>query len=485
MKNKKFIKISVLILTLSLCVGMLLPFSISAETSAQTETTPDIYSQNVKYDEKFCLMYAVDAATVAGGSVKLYLYEADPASGAEPKKVYENPIYAEMGDATYNPKRDSYIFITEGVAAYAMAQDFYVQAEDAEGNKSAVKKYSVGLYLYERLASSDATVEQRNFYNSTLTFGAYAQKVIEKETDETKYINNYCYVTSIDGTTINGFGSGIYSKGSTVTLAKDGADKLTAIAYDADGGYIPKITGDSYTIPTDAVSVEVSAGNRIIYRDQRTTFDDLAVGETSDSKTFIPGNLNTDNNLGVVETEDHGKVYSVRFDGATDHIYRWSPSTKIVSKDKATAVEFSFDVKVSFDSTANTSTNPYFTLLDQKYNNSASAFRTNAFFGKGYLELKDARTNKVTAAYEDIQLDEWFHVRGVCYEGDPTMYVYVNGSDVPLINNVLDSGSAYAGDVSTLGFGRISALDANGVGFTIQIDNFFYGFTMDKNPNAQ
>ena len=478
MKNNKFIKISVLILTLSLCVGMLVPFSVSAETTAETETKPEIISQNVQYSEKFSLMYAV-AADTAAAPVTLYLYDADPVTGAEPVRTY---VEDEVTAATGNLAEDSYVFITEGVAAYAMAKDFYVQAVDADGKQSDVKKYSVGLYLYERLAASDATAEQKNFYNATLNFGASAQKVILKETDESKYINNYCYVTSIDGTTVNGFGSDIFPKGSTVTLAKEGAEKLTAIAYDADGGYIPKITADSYTIPTDAVSVEVSAGNRIIYRDQRKTFDDLAIGDTS---SFIAGNLDTDNNLGVVDTEDHGKVYSVRFDQASDHIYQWSPSTKLVTKDKATAVEFSFDIKVSFDSTANTSTNPYFTLLDQKYNGSASAFRTNAFFAKGYLELKDARTNKAAAAYTDIQLDEWFHVRGVCYEGDPTMYVYVNGSDVPLANNVLDSGSTYVGEVSTLGFGRISALDANGAGFTIQIDNFFYGFTMDKNPNAQ
>lgn len=475
MKNTKFSRISALILALSLCLGMLVSFNVCAEDTQQTETKPEIFSQNVKYNEKFCLMYAVDAAT-ATAPVTLYLYQANPEDGAVPSKQY---VVDEVTAAYGNLEKDSYIFTTDGIAAYAMAQDVYVQAVDANGNKSDVKKYSVGQYLYERLASSDVTVEQRNFYNSALDFGAYAQKVIAKETDETKYINNYCYVTSIDGTTVNGFGSGIYPKGSTVTLAKDGADKLTAIAYDADGGYIPKITADSYTIPTDAVSVEVSSGARIIYRDQMETFEGYNVG---DRKYFTAEGTVA---AGIVDAgSDHNNVYSMEFKSGST-VYSWnSLSQDIASAEKATAVERSFDIRVTLDKTVNTASDPFFSLTMAFGGSHTRAFRTQVHFKNDKLELMSYKTTVGRTAYSDIELGEWFHVRAVCYEGDPNIYYYINGSDTPFVDSNKENAS-YTDDISTLCYPRFSALNANGAGFTIEIDNYFFGYTMDKSPNAQ
>ena len=483
MKNNKFSKFSALILTLSLCVGMLLPLTAAADTVAQNETVPKIVSQNVTYNEKFCLMYAVDAATVAEGPVKLYLYEADPESGASPVKVYET---SEVTPAHGNLTLDCYIFTTEGVAGYAMAQNFYVQAVDASGNKSAVKRYSVGEYLYERLASSDASVDQRRFYNATLDFGASAQKVILKETDESKYINNYCYVTSIDGTTVDGYAGGIYPKGAELTLAKDGATKYTAISYDQDGGYMPKITEGTFTVPTDAVSVEVSAGQRVIYRDSLLTFDEYTAG--------TKGYFTTEGTFaaaGFVDASSEGRgiIYSATFNSG-NFLYRSEdPSQAIVSKDKATAVEMSVDIRITLDETVNTATTPFF-CFDQRYFNgsssSSTANRTQAQFNNGCFELMSSigwANGSGRTTFEDITLGEWFNIRIVSYEGDPKKYYYINGSEV-CFYDTQSSGSAYEGDVSTLTQFRFSVFNDKGAGFTIDLDNYFYGYTMDKNPNV-
>ena len=481
MKNNKFLKISALILALTLCIGMILPLTIGAE-DAQTETKPEIISQNVTYNEKFCLMYAVDASTVAEGPVTLYLYEANPEEGAKAVKSYEvNEVTAAYG----NLPVDSYIFTTDGVAAYAMAQNFYVQAVDAAGNASDVKKYSVGEYLYERLADSTATVKQKNFYNATLDFGASAQKVILKETDEAKYINNYVYVTSIDGTTVNGFNKGIFPKGAELTLAKAGANELTAISYDKDGGYMPKITDGAFTVPADAVSVEVSAGRRVIYRDSIQTFESYTAGETG---YFTAEGSFADKKF-VDAGGDHGIAYSATFNSGA-YLYRGSsnyPDTTIAAADEATAVEFSFDIRVTLDKTVNTSSDPFF-CFDQRFNNgsslSSTAARTQAHFKNGYLELQSSVGSAVGSgrtSFEDAKLGEWFHIRVVSYEGDSNKYYYINGSDTPFYDT-RSSGSAYEGDVSLLTQARLSVFNASGAGFTIEIDNLFYGYTMDKNP---
>ena len=486
MKNSRFSKISAFILLLSLCVGMIVPFSVSAETGAQTETKPKIVSQNVTYNEKFCLMYAVDASTVAEGSVKLYLYEADPATGAKAVKIYE---VDEITAAHGNLPIDCYIFTTEGVAAYAMSQNFYVQAVDAAGNKSDVKKYSVGEYLYERLASDDASDRQRAFYGATLDFGAGAQKAILKETDPTKYINNFCYVKSLDGTLVNGFSGGIYSKGETVTVAKSGAEKCTAISYASDGGYTSKIITDgSYIIPSDAVTVELSAGQRIVYRDASKDFENYTEGTTKGYFT-VEGTVT---NYGFKKFDDeHGMIYSATF-GSGAYLKNEKIDTSLATAANATAVEYSFDIRVTLDTTVNTADSKCI-CFEQKWkngsNSTSTANSTYGYFTNGYLVLGSAKGSALgsgSKSFEDVKLGDWFHVRIVTYKGDSNRYFYINGSDVPSFYDVKRyDDSSYSGDLSTLTQARINSNNANGAGFTVELDNVFYGYTMDKNPNAQ
>ena len=73
MKKCNFAKISVLILALSVCFGTVFAMSANADN---TGTKPEIISQNVKYTDQFCLMYAVDSSAVA--PVTLNVYRAVP-----------------------------------------------------------------------------------------------------------------------------------------------------------------------------------------------------------------------------------------------------------------------------------------------------------------------------------------------------------------------------------------------------------------------
>ena len=123
MKNTSKTKISIFILSLALLICAVFAMSASAEEST---TTPEIFSQNVKYTDKFCLMYAVKADTVSGGSVTLNLYEEEPVEGLEPAAKYtvKNVTSAADSGAAY----DAYIFTTAGVPATALDKVFYVQA---------------------------------------------------------------------------------------------------------------------------------------------------------------------------------------------------------------------------------------------------------------------------------------------------------------------------------------------------------------------
>ena len=212
MRNNKFVKISVLILALALCFGAAFAMSATAEEPA---AKPEIISQNVMYTDQFCLMYAVGASAKA--PITLNVYRAVPDSETPVDSTYT------VSDVTDGAKsglgKDAYIFTVKGVGATDLGEEFYVQAVDADGNKSDLMRYSVAEYLYERLASDRATEAQKEFYNNTLTFGATAQTLFAEEGEEFTLITDYRYVTVVGGT-INDYinESGIYPLGEKLTL---------------------------------------------------------------------------------------------------------------------------------------------------------------------------------------------------------------------------------------------------------------------------
>ena len=112
MKNNTS-KIALIILSLALLVGAAIGVSVSAETAA-----PEIVSKNINVTGNYCLMLAVDPATVAGDDVTITIYEQLPAEGVEPaqtitkaKTATEKIDLDHDGTAEY----DAIVFYTAGV----------------------------------------------------------------------------------------------------------------------------------------------------------------------------------------------------------------------------------------------------------------------------------------------------------------------------------------------------------------------------------
>lgn len=222
MKKNSYTKIAFLAMSLALIMGMLFAFSISADTS------PEIISQNVAYEGDFALMYAVKADT-ATAPVSLYLYYEEPtATSVAAKKYVSNaPEDIKISGVTVS----SYVFKTEGVSAKDMADVFYVQAIDADGDKSDVMRYSVGEYLYERLATEGITEVQEAFYHQTLSFGAAAQALL---TPTQTPITEYRFVKVIDGVLADGYSTGIYPIGTKLTPSANGVKAWSVTSYADD-----------------------------------------------------------------------------------------------------------------------------------------------------------------------------------------------------------------------------------------------------------
>lgn len=251
MKNSKFKKI----LGLAILAATVLSALLAVSAFAEDETNPEIIAQNVAYEGDFALMYAVDAST-ATAPVTLYLYTEAPTESSVAHKKY---VVENVTAAAGNLEKDAYVFKTEGVAAKDMADIFYVQAIDANGKKSDVVRYSVGEYLYERLATAGITEQQEFLYRQSLTFGAAAQAVLAPETTP---VTSFRYVKVIGGLLPDGFNSGIFPIDTEISPVGNGvnswrvqsfADDKTVTETKIAAGKSFKLEGVTFVIASEEV----------------------------------------------------------------------------------------------------------------------------------------------------------------------------------------------------------------------------------------
>ncbi len=195
-------------------------------SAEEAESSPEIISQNIEYDGYFGLMYAVDASTVKGNKVTVTVYDAEMNALGSYTSTSTETITRANGDKVL-----AYVLTTAPVAAKDMADVYYAKATDGEGNVGETKRYSVGEYLYERLylngiINAEAGTKDYNkkvFYENVLAMGASAQTVLvndkkaEGETPET-LVTDYKYINVTGGALADGYTSGIFEAGATVTI---------------------------------------------------------------------------------------------------------------------------------------------------------------------------------------------------------------------------------------------------------------------------
>ena len=261
--NKRFSKALVISLALALVIGATLAFVSSAETK------PEIISNNVEYGEKFSLMYAVDAATVAEGPVTLTIYAEAPAEGVKALATYT--AKAPETIKIQGVETSAYVFTTAGVAPKDLGDIFYAQATDAKGKTSDAVKYSVTEYMLERLyGGATITAAQEKMYKKSLEFGIAAQKLLSPD-DEIK-ISDYSYVRVVGGTA-NGAEKGMYLNGTTLALSAndsywqatfaDGtAEKIDGLTYTVNGSALIETYKKPPELATSYYTTQTAAGEK-------------------------------------------------------------------------------------------------------------------------------------------------------------------------------------------------------------------------------
>ena len=276
--KKSVTKILVIALTFALLVGAAIGFSVSAnDTSA-----PEVISKNVKVNGNFCLLFAIDPATIAGDTVTLTVYNTDP-TGLEGEALKNATVdsITKLASATQTEtiggaEKSVLVIETKGVSAKDIADVWYFTTESA-GVVSAVDTYSVREYAFERLykngtvfaTAEDADLKayyQQQFYLEILDVGSAAQQLLVNYDAATKerLAKEYTYAAIADGTfTVNGVTTdrGFVEVGDKLVL--NGASGWNVYTFGQNGGSISTQTvasGSTVTVTGNTVILPYQTG---------------------------------------------------------------------------------------------------------------------------------------------------------------------------------------------------------------------------------
>ena len=476
MKNRKAIK-SLIFCAVSLClVWVMLAFVSSAAGK------PVIISENVMYTDKFSLMYAVDASTVSGGSATLRVYKEYPTEGSTPIQTIVDKTIEKVtpsgGSAT-----DCYVFSTAGVAATAFTQNFYVTVTDADGNVSDVSRYSIAEYLNERLykngiasVTSGADLTRKEFYLSTLAFGANAEKVLfnldsDTSNDRKYLVTDYKYVYTDLGTVDGKFSSGVYAPETVLTFTPFDASKkyqaTAVLANGADGDGV-KIGADGKFTVNATARIDVSAytrGEGKYWNEIGKTLTDgyLAFNFNTEGASLngFGGNVYEGATFATGSNVDGAATLTrIANSWATAHFYYTRINSEFPGDfSDATCKVFEFDYKISSIIT----------------NDGRNAFR---FDGADYVKFyKNSDGKTLSLGAKDtavITPGEWCNIRFEFYNVDGAKYVQIYVNDAYAYTQTLtDKTNTFNNRI----YFYLEA--ATSVGTTVCVDNFIMAF-VDK-----
>lgn len=472
MKKTNILKLFISALVIALLLGASFAASVSAE---EPSNEPKIVSQNIRYQGDFAIMVAVDAATVSGGSVTVELYDEIPSSTSVPIARYtQNKITPAYG----NLDVDSYILTTKGIAAVDMTKQYYFKAIDGNNNESAVMRYSVAEYLYERLADPAATTPQKNLYNAVINMGDCAQIVLSDKAMTP--VSDYALVTCVDGGIIDNYTQGVYPIDTVLTpkLVGGTATAWTVITYDAEGNPSTSSVdvGDSITVKS---RTEIYCGEvAVSYKPGTQTFEDVNPGDA------VPGSFAYDGGASVAIASDtvYGKLSNVlKFSFAKDkaqlHSSKRSDDITGVPAAEGNAFEFSFDIKLD--------------KISETDNAAGRLLRIDVNAGSNtpyreYLRIKNGKLwydNSNSYGTELCALDDYHNIRyRVEVNGDTTLnvYIYVDGSDTPIVCKENTYRSQYTvTSLSQLTKVIVRAESAPTEEMSICFDNIYTGYIKD------
>ncbi len=458
---------------MTLCFAATFAMSISANTNAsETAEGPKISSQNILYSDKFSLMYAIDADTVADGTaVTLRVYDSiDENGNPAGKLLFEGTqTQAEVisaGAEPYGYSKNAYIFTTPGVALHNMAKNYYVQAE-VDGVKGEVKRYSVAEYFYQKLSSetsatmSEEEIEKNNsFYKSALEFGASAEKYTGKAAP---YVTELRYVTVENGTLDGFFNTGLYKAGTKLALSPSDSGTWTVSQYGEKGAQIgANEFGLTEVVVPETADMYKLAVQHVALKTGTVTFDDWTTLSGHGANV-------TDGTYEFTQVSGRGQVLDATL--SKNSYIRFNQQYTGLTSEDATAHEVSFDLK--FD-TAVQNHGLFLRLYGLNGSSEAWAMGVSLYpAADGTAVLRVDESSSKQHSLTEIDLNGWNTIKFVIYKSEPLKcYFSINGGT----EYELSPASFYT-------YGATTHIRMTGMSSTSNdgflVDNFFSGYTTE------
>ena len=257
MKKKLLLGLSLLLTAILLCVG------IVTAVAEEVEPTLSIDKKNLSFSDKVYLLFAVDLQGASPTGDFGMLYWTEPQTSYE--KGTEELSVKTAGSQVIGGKM-YYVFNYEEFAAKNMADEVFARAYvtvDGTTYYSDVTKYSILEYAYTKLGKiGDAPTTNENLktlLTEMLSYGAAAQKYFNYNTD--RLVDSEFYQVSVTGGTLeNGFTSGLYLTGDSVTITApetDAEGKQFAYWINSSGAFVTENT--SYTLNITSSNEEYTA----------------------------------------------------------------------------------------------------------------------------------------------------------------------------------------------------------------------------------
>ncbi len=444
MKNLKKILLSVLVMM------MLLASVLVVAVGAQTETAPEIVSKNIAYKGNYALQLAISADSVKGGSVKVNVYDsADKTNklGTFSSDKTEN-ITTNVGELTV------YVVTTGGVPAKDMGKILYFEAVDAENNTSALERYSVAEYFYERLyragvieaVDEESEAKQydsvrRDFYLDALDHGKKAQNLLincndDPADDITFFVTDYYYISYAGHNVEGSYDSALIGSTASLTLPD-----FSEPAF-ADKGY-ESWNVVKYNAETYEKSESVMKPGEELYIDGHTVVTPADPSAEVPADPFVPGQGQYYNNSELAGSRSDFETTSIYGSGAASGDTVSTETGKLVFTRGGTGDSYVQFTHNGFGAELGEPVFVYetdFMFTGYKANVEVGGrigrfdFRANGLCAELFIYANAIDSNNVITAISlgelDLEADRWYNIRFEINYNENKIEYFCNGISV-------------------------------------------------------
>ena len=276
--------------------GVGFAFKTNLATADDIMPSAEFYAQTLSLEDNIHIKYAVDFDG---------LTEGDHSGVLVWRTAQENYAFGTQDAAltvsyeTLEENENAYpVYAFTNLSAKEMTDNVYAVAYVERGGEyyySAVKKYSILEYAYNKLGKTEAEATEEEdlkaLLNGMLAYGGAAQTYFDYKT-ETLASDAFAYVRVENATFADGFSYGLFKAGTEVVLTPDEGYELSENAPEywtaGQNGEIILTVPTEKTVETQGLSRISSQGLEYALNEDGVSYSVTGLGTCTDTELVIP-----------------------------------------------------------------------------------------------------------------------------------------------------------------------------------------------------